>query len=82
MGTCESKGTKKLEYDVNNQKNNAHVMSYRNIYELQEELDRAVKMPLELAVCHYTPSTFPLVPVVTKRTTKLCSDSWDQILGE
>eukprot|EP00607_Mallomonas_marina_P008568 CAMPEP_0182418242 /NCGR_PEP_ID=MMETSP1167-20130531/2733_1 /TAXON_ID=2988 /ORGANISM="Mallomonas Sp, Strain CCMP3275" /LENGTH=270 /DNA_ID=CAMNT_0024592373 /DNA_START=255 /DNA_END=1067 /DNA_ORIENTATION=+ len=36
---------------------------------------------MEVAVAHFTPSSFPLLPTVNKHSTKLCADSWESILS-
>ena len=40
------------------------------------------KISHETAVSHYTPSFFPLIPVVNKNTMKLCQESWKLIIKD
>jgi hemoglobin-like flavoprotein len=40
------------------------------------------RIPMEVCVAHYTPSTFPLVPIVTKKMTELCNKSWAHIVSQ
>eukprot|EP01041_Mallomonas_annulata_P003032 gene3032-5945_t len=37
------------------------------------------KVPVEILVAHFTPSTFPLYPIISKKTTDLCRESWEKI---
>eukprot|EP01041_Mallomonas_annulata_P001957 gene1957-3797_t len=37
------------------------------------------KVPVEILVAHFTPSTFPLYPIISKKTTDLCRASWEKI---
>lgn len=40
-----------------------------------------LQVPMHVQVAHFTPSTFPLVPVVTPHSQRLCQESWNYILG-
>ena len=40
------------------------------------------KGSLEVQVAHYTPSIFPLVPVVDETVNQLCADSWKKIVSK
>ena len=37
---------------------------------------RAVRVPIELQVAHFMPTSFPLLPVVSEKATALVGDSW------
>jgi hypothetical protein len=37
------------------------------------------KANTQVLVSHYTPSTFPAPPILTKQNNELCCKSWDQI---
>ena len=37
---------------------------------------------LELEVAHYTPPSFPLMPIVTDEVMSVCRQSWARILGK
>jgi hypothetical protein len=81
MGTCQSKDNNKV-YNTTETGSNGQLSRFSNIYDKQKEIDRRVKIPIELVVCHFTPSTFPMVPIVTRETTQICANSWSIILGE
>jgi hypothetical protein len=49
------------------------------VSELQGDFKR-VQIPLALKVAHYTPSSFPMVPVINKYTCKHLADSWGIIV--
>ena len=40
------------------------------------------KFPIEIQVAHFTPSFFPLMPMITKKTSTICKSSWDLILSK
>lgn len=69
MGSCKSKAYYQGE-----------TLGYSEIIELQTKLDMETTIPLELQVAHYTPSTFPMDPVVNKQVYSLCDSSWKMIL--
>jgi hypothetical protein len=70
MGASPSK---KIYTTDEQQHENGKVLS---IYDKQKLFDKKNKLPMEVYVAHFTPSTFPLVPVVTKRSSQLCTDSY------
>ena len=39
-------------------------------------------VPLDVQVAHYTPSIFPLVPVINETINQLCTDSWKKIVSK
>jgi len=61
--------------------NDDDILYKNDIIKLQRELSKKISIPLEIQVAHYTPSIFPLVPIINKKTTKLCADSWDEIIS-
>lgn len=36
---------------------------------------------LDIQVAHYTPASFPLIPIVTSNTLRVCRESWAKILA-
>jgi hemoglobin-like flavoprotein len=46
---------------------------------LQKSLEKAYKIPLEVQVAHFTPSSFPLLPIINPKSSKLCAQSWKKI---
>mmetsp|Transcript_1471 Transcript_1471/g.1547 ORF Transcript_1471/g.1547 Transcript_1471/m.1547 type:complete len:274 (+) Transcript_1471:171-992(+) len=38
-------------------------------------------IPIELSVAHFTPTSFPIIPLINKNTTDLCTESWNKILN-
>ena len=53
--------------------------SANNIRDIQEKFKKNI-IPLELQVAHYTPSSFPLMPIIDPATHSLMSSSWAQII--
>jgi hypothetical protein len=49
------------------------------VTQLQGDFKR-VQIPLALKVAHYTPSSFPMVPIINKYTCKHLADSWDIVV--
>jgi hypothetical protein len=39
------------------------------------------QIPLQVTVAHFTPSSFPMIPVVSKTSSALCADSWSRIVS-
>jgi hypothetical protein len=77
MGACQAR---QVVYEEDSDPK-GRLAKYKTIHEKQKDIEYHSRVPLELAVCHFTPSTFPMVPIVSKTTTKLCSDSWSLIVG-
>jgi hypothetical protein len=36
----------------------------------------------EFIVAHYTPSSFPMIPIVNAQSSAMCSDSWSKIVQQ
>jgi len=53
-----------------------------DIIKIQERLGKKYSIPLEVQVAHYTPSIFPLVPIINTQINKLCIDSWKLICNK
>jgi hemoglobin-like flavoprotein len=50
-----------------------------DILKIQERLGKKYAIPLDVQVAHYTPSIFPLVPIINPQINRLCVDSWKLI---
>mmetsp|Transcript_35512 Transcript_35512/g.36180 ORF Transcript_35512/g.36180 Transcript_35512/m.36180 type:complete len:351 (-) Transcript_35512:221-1273(-) len=75
MGTSQSNSKRKYKRKI--------VWSSKKISEelqIQMILDGELTIPMALAIAHYTPASFPMHPVVSKRSSALCSESWSKIL--
>lgn len=72
MGACTSKGAETAQGNLPE-----HVPS---IIARQEALQKRVGFSLEVQVAHFTPSSFPMLPTINKRTSRLCEESWARIL--
>lgn len=53
-----------------------------DIIKIQEKLGKKYSIPIEVQVAHYTPSIFPLVPIINPQINQLCSDSWKLICNK
>ena len=49
------------------------------VLDLQNSFKK-ISIPMEVAVAHYTPSSFPLVPIISKNTCKIIGESWQLIV--
>jgi hemoglobin-like flavoprotein len=48
----------------------------------QRQLQRNVALSLQVQVAHFTPASFPIIPVIDKRTNKLCEESWNKLISK
>ena len=53
-----------------------------NIIKIQERLGKKYAIPLDVQVAHYTPSIFPLIPIINETNNRLCVDSWKLICNK
>jgi len=53
-----------------------------DIIKLQEKIGKKYNIPLAIRVAHYTPSIFPLIPVINSNINKLCVQSWKIICNK
>ena len=53
-----------------------------DIRNIQEKLEKKYSVPIEVQVAHYTPSIFPLVPIINPQTNRLCTTSWKLICSK
>ncbi len=51
------------------------------IINIQNKFQSAIRIPPEVYVAHFTPSSFPLVPIINRKSAKICSDSWSIIIN-
>lgn len=52
------------------------------IYAYQQQLQDQHHVPLQVMVAHYTPSNFPIVPMVDAHIASLCARSWEKIIAD
>jgi hemoglobin-like flavoprotein len=52
-----------------------------DVMQTQDEFEDKYVSPIAIQVAHYTPASFPLTPVVTKSSLKLCQDSWVKVMA-
>ena len=57
-------------------------MDTTDIIKIQERLGQKYAVPLDVQVAHYTPSIFPLVPIINSQINRLCVDSWKLIYSK
>jgi len=53
-----------------------------DIIRIQEKLGKKYAVPLDVQVAHYTPSIFPLIPIINDQINQLCVDSWKLICSK
>ena len=53
-----------------------------DIKKIQERLEKKYSVHIDVQVAHYTPSIFPLVPILNKQTNHLCTTSWKLICNK
>jgi hypothetical protein len=78
--------------------NSVHVFDKDNIYDnvvagssvskttestffMQSKTPRT-QIPLQVITAHFTPSSFPMIPVVSKSASALCAESWERIVTD
>ncbi len=49
---------------------------------IQDKFRRNIRIPPEVYVAHFTPASFPLVPIINRKSAQICSDSWNVILNK
>lgn len=52
------------------------------IVTMQSKMQNIIKLPVQVQVAHFTPSNFPIDPIVSTEVNKLCLDSWAKILAQ
>lgn len=57
-----------------------HMNRIDDIIQQNLRFDVECTYPLEMQVAHYTPSSLPLTPIVTKHTLEICASSWAKII--
>ena len=63
-----------------NNKNSSILATNTDIISIQTQMKLKYDIPIEVQVAHYTPSIFPLVPIINPTINKLCVDSWKYIV--
>ena len=53
-----------------------------SIANIHAKMKAKYSVPLPIQVAHYTPTTFPLVPMISPETNQLCKDSWQLIIAK
>lgn len=48
----------------------------------QKKFEKQMSVPLSIQVAHFTPASFPLVPVINRHVNKLCSTSWNSLVEQ
>jgi hypothetical protein len=44
-------------------------------------VQRRAKLPLQAMVAHYTPASFPILPMINPDNAAICRESWKQIMS-
>ena len=65
MGLCSSSASDKIG----------------RISTIQYQIQESMTFPLEIQVAHYTPSSFPLRPIINNNTAKICAESWKKVVA-
>ena len=52
------------------------------IVKKQKEFQSGFDVPFEVLVAHFTPSTFPLTPMISPKLSQLCEQSWQRIVNK
>eukprot|EP01041_Mallomonas_annulata_P003138 gene3138-6177_t len=52
----------------------------RSIVAMQKKLKHEVAIPMEVAVAHFTPASFPIIPKINKKFSVNCNESWQKVL--
>eukprot|EP01041_Mallomonas_annulata_P014130 gene14130-30084_t len=63
-----------------NKSDGDNVVADESLYERLKSFLVGSSIPIEISVAHFTPAIFPLIPVISVKTTNLCRDSWAKIL--
>jgi hemoglobin-like flavoprotein len=48
----------------------------------QKQYEDRLNVPFAIQVAHFTPSSFPLVPLISRQVNKLCSTSWNILVEQ
>jgi hemoglobin-like flavoprotein len=48
----------------------------------QKVFEKKMTVPLALQIAHFTPASFPLVPVINRQVNKLCTASWNTLVEQ
>lgn len=83
MGASSSKKAKESRKEKISSSKSVSKTSTNNFDEVfneQAKLQKLTSIPLEIQCAHFTPSTFPMMPIVDPSTFHLCDHSWRHIL--
>eukprot|EP01041_Mallomonas_annulata_P008268 gene8268-17016_t len=74
MGICSSRSAvyEKDEFSAGDRK---------SVVKMQQRLKHELAIPLEIYVAHFTPSSFPVIPVMNKKLSALCNSSWQKVMA-
>ena len=75
MGTCILTSRKSIEDGDGDEVDDFKPVNTTDILVMQRSMERSQKIPLAIKVAHFTPSSFPMVPIVNKRTSAVCLSS-------
>lgn len=53
----------------------------KKVFQKEIQLQTKLDIPFDVQVAHYTPSTFPIVPVVTSNTIQICKETWKKLIS-
>ena len=79
MGCAQSAAYRKSQFA--DEEGAKHEFNSHNVVRMQHTFATELSIPLEVQVAHFTPSSFPLLPIITQGTSKLCTDSWKKIVN-
>jgi hemoglobin-like flavoprotein len=48
----------------------------------QKVFEKKMTVPLALQIAHFTPASFPLVPIISRQVNKLCTTSWNILVEQ
>ena len=55
---------------------------YETLQKKQKEFEKKMTVPLAIQIAHFTPASFPLVPVLNRQVNKLCTASWNTLVEQ
>jgi hemoglobin-like flavoprotein len=56
--------------------------NFDSLQQKQKEYEKKLSVPLAIQIAHFTPSSFPLVPVINRQVNKLCTTSWNILVDQ
>jgi hemoglobin-like flavoprotein len=55
---------------------------YETLQKKQKAFEKKMTIPLAIQIAHFTPASFPLVPVINRQVNKLCTASWNTLVDQ